>query len=100
LASSSFDRGSSFAYSLTLTFENPADDLVTVEDQSAARPRPEVRQSSGNMPLQDGPGRAANELRDFTNAKRFAEFFGRFHRAFSFSSPVSASGSGALGGFK
>jgi hypothetical protein len=52
------------------------------------------------MPLQDGPGRAANELRDFTNAKRFAEFFGRFHRAFSFSSPVSASGSGALGGFK
>ncbi len=66
-------------YSLALAFENPADDLVAVEDQSAARSGPKVWQSSGDVPLPDGPGRAADELRYFANAKRFAEFFCRLH---------------------
>jgi len=72
------------AYSLTLAFENPADDLVAVEDQSAARPGPEVRQPLGDMPLPYGPSGAADESCYITNAKRFAKFFCRFHCGFVF----------------
>lgn len=39
------------------------------------------------MPLPNGPSRAADNLRDFLNAKRFAEFFCRFHERFCFVPP-------------
>jgi hypothetical protein len=42
-----------------------------------------VRQSPGDVPLPDGPGRAADELRHLANAERFTEFVRGIHGDFA-----------------
>jgi hypothetical protein len=51
-----------------LSFENPSDHLISVEDHSAARPGAKARQAGLYMLLPDGPGRAADEARGVINA--------------------------------
>jgi hypothetical protein len=57
---------------LLLVFD-PADELIPVEDQSAAGPEPEVREPSWDEGLPYGPGRAADEFGGLFDAKGLAE---------------------------
>src|ERR1019366_5199145 len=52
----------SFNFSSVLFAFDPGDDLIGIEDQSAAGPGPEVRQAHRNELLPYGPGRAADQL--------------------------------------
>src|SRR5262249_22677074 len=53
---------------------DPAKDLITIKDELAAGPGPEVRQSLWEEALSYGPGRAADQLCDFGNAHGPSKF--------------------------
>jgi len=57
---------------LLLVFD-PADELIPVEDQSAAGPEPEVREPPWDEGLPYSPGRAADEFGGLFDAKGLAE---------------------------
>ena len=58
----------------SLLFFDPADNLIRVENQSAAGRGPEERKPSGHEGLSYGPRRAADELRHLAKPERAAQF--------------------------
>src|SRR5262249_24530444 len=71
-------RGSSLQSFLPpLLAEDPANDLLSVEDQPAARRGPEAGQSFGDERLSYGPRRTADERGHSANVERCAKLLGR-----------------------